>query len=86
MTDFEPFVQNATDEVIEMYKQLNMWEECIAVAEAKVVIHQAGEGETSCSRATSSRSALQPALQGPPRDLLTIPLFTGGQSEPGWKY
>ncbi|KAG7280373.1 hypothetical protein CRUP_022201, partial [Coryphaenoides rupestris] len=27
--------QNATDEVIEMYQELHMWEECIAVAEAK---------------------------------------------------
>ncbi|XP_030200601.1 intraflagellar transport protein 172 homolog [Gadus morhua] len=27
--------QNATDEAIEMYQQLHMWEECIAVAEAK---------------------------------------------------
>ncbi|CAL8315982.1 unnamed protein product [Lota lota] len=27
--------QNATEEVIEMYQQLHMWEECIAVAEAK---------------------------------------------------
>lgn len=30
-------LQNAVDEVIEMYLELHMWDECIAVAEARVI-------------------------------------------------
>lgn len=30
-------LQNAVDEVMEMYQELHMWDECIAVAEAKVI-------------------------------------------------
>lgn len=30
------FLQNAIDEAIEMYQELHMWDDCIAVAEAKV--------------------------------------------------
>lgn len=29
-------LQNAVDDVIEMYLELHMWDECIAVAEARV--------------------------------------------------
>lgn len=29
-------LQNAIDEAIEMYQELHMWDDCIAVAEAKV--------------------------------------------------
>lgn len=29
-------VQNAIEEAIEMYQELHMWDDCIAVAEAKV--------------------------------------------------
>lgn len=28
------------DEVIEMYLELHMWDECIAAAEAKVITHR----------------------------------------------
>lgn len=30
------YLQNAIDEAIEMYQMLHMWDDCIAVAEAKV--------------------------------------------------
>lgn len=31
-----PCLQNAIDEAVEMYQELHMWDECIAVAEARV--------------------------------------------------
>src|SRR4029434_11190722 len=31
-----PHLQNAIDDVMEMYQELHMWDDCIAVAEAKV--------------------------------------------------
>ena len=33
---FSCFLQNAVDEAIEMYQELHMWDDCIAVAKAKV--------------------------------------------------
>lgn len=34
------FLQNAVDEAIEMYQELHMWDDCIAVAEAKVTVER----------------------------------------------
>lgn len=34
---FSDFLQNAIDEAIEMYQELHMWDDCIAVAEVKVI-------------------------------------------------
>lgn len=33
------FLQNAIDEALEMYQELHMWDDCIAVAEDKVVMN-----------------------------------------------
>ncbi len=33
------FLQNAIDEAIEMYQELHMWDDSIAVAEAKVIMN-----------------------------------------------
>lgn len=38
-TVFSDFLQNAIDEAIEMYQELHMWDDCIAVAETKVIIN-----------------------------------------------
>lgn len=37
---FSVFLQNAIDEAIEMYQELHMWDDCIAVAEAKVIMNR----------------------------------------------
>lgn len=37
-------LQNAVEEAMEMYQELHMWDECIAVAEAKVRAGQQSRG------------------------------------------
>ena len=34
------FLQTSIDEAIEMYQELHMWDDCIAVAEAKVITNR----------------------------------------------